>query len=65
MALWYKFEVVTNRTVHKDIRHKDILHQKLTEHEKNLEAFYIALMRPNLNEQCDSNVLTLFRNGIT
>ena len=32
---------------------------------KNLEAFYIALMRPNLNEQCDSNVLTLFRNGIT
>ena len=30
---------------------------------KNLEAFYIALMRPNLNEQCDSNVLTLFRNG--
>ena len=32
---------------------------------KNLEAFYIALMRPNLNEQCDSNVLNLFRNGIT
>ena len=42
-----------------------VLHQKLTEHGKNLEAFYIALMRPNLNEQCDSNVLTLFRNGIT
>ena len=32
---------------------------------KNLETFYIALLRPNLNEQCDSNVLTLFRNGIT
>ena len=32
---------------------------------KNLEAFYIALMKPNLNEQCDSSVLTLFRNGIT
>ena len=32
---------------------------------KNLEAFYIALMRPNVNEQCNSNVLTLFRNGIT
>ena len=32
---------------------------------KDLEAFYIALMRPNLNKQCDSNVLTLFRNGIT
>ena len=26
---------------------------------KNLKAFYIALMRPNLNEQCDSNVLTV------
>ena len=33
--------------------------------QKNLEVSYIALMRPNLNEQCDSNVLTLFRNGIT
>ena len=22
-------------------------------------------MRPNWNEQCDSNILTLFRNGIT
>ena len=32
---------------------------------KNLEVFYIALVRPNLNEQCDSTVLTLFRNGIT
>ena len=32
---------------------------------KNLEAFYIALMRPNLNDQCNSNVLTFFRNGIT
>ena len=32
---------------------------------KNLEAFYIALMRPNLNKQCDSNILTLLRNGFT
>ena len=32
---------------------------------ENLEAFYIALMRPNLNEQCDFSVLTLFRSGIT
>ena len=32
---------------------------------KNLEMFYIAIMRPNLNEQWDSNVFTLFRNGIT
>ena len=38
---------------------------KIDRTRKNLEAFYIALMRPNLNEQCDSNVLTLFRNGIT
>ena len=33
--------------------------------QKILEEFYIALMRPNLNGQCDSSVLTLFRNGIT
>ena len=32
---------------------------------KNLEALYIALKRPNLNEQVESNVLTLFRFGIT
>ena len=32
---------------------------------KALEAFYIAIMRPNLNEQCNSNVWTLFRKGIT
>ena len=31
---------------------------------KNLEAFDVALLRPNLNEQC-SIVLTLFRSGIT
>ena len=24
-----------------------------------------ALMRPNLNEQCDTNILILIRNGIT
>ena len=38
---------------------------KIDRTRENLEAFYIALIRPNLNEQCDSNVLTLFRNGIT
>ena len=32
---------------------------------KNLEAFYIALLRPSLNEQVESNVLNLFRNGVT
>ena len=38
---------------------------KIDRTRKNLEAFYIAVMRQNLNEQCDSNALTLFRNGIT
>ena len=32
---------------------------------RSLEPFFIAPMQPNLNEQCNSNVLTLFRNGIT
>ena len=32
---------------------------------KNLEAIYISLLRPSLNEQNDFNRLTLFRNGIT
>ena len=32
---------------------------------KNLEASYIALLRPDLNEQVQSNVLNLFRNGVT
>ena len=38
---------------------------KIDRTRKNLEAFYIAVMRPNLNEQCDPNVLTHFRDGIT
>ena len=38
---------------------------KIDRTRKNLEAFYIAIMRPNLNEQCESNVLTLSRNGIS
>ena len=32
---------------------------------KNIEAFFIAIMRPSLNEQTDSDVLILFRNGVT
>lgn len=32
---------------------------------KNLEAFYIAKLKPSLNEQVESNVLNLFRNGVT
>ena len=37
---------------------------KIDRTRKKYEAFYITMMRPNLNEQCDSNVLTPFRNGI-
>ena len=32
---------------------------------KNLEASYIALWKPNLNEQKDFERLILFRNGVT
>ena len=32
---------------------------------KNLETFFIAKLKPSLNRQEDSNMLTLFRNGVT
>ena len=32
---------------------------------KNLELFFIAKLKPSLNRQEDSNMLTLFRNGVT
>ena len=32
---------------------------------KNLEASYIALWKPDLNEQKDFERLVLFRNGVT
>ena len=32
---------------------------------KNVEAFFIAIARPSLNEQIDSDALFLFRNGVT
>ena len=32
---------------------------------KNLEEFFIAVRKPSLNEKVKSNVLYLFRNGIT
>ena len=32
---------------------------------KNLEAFFIAKIKPSLNEQVESNALNLFSNGIT
>ena len=32
---------------------------------KNIEAFFIAIMRPSLNEQTNSDALILFRNGVT
>ena len=31
---------------------------------KNIKAFFIAIMRPSLNEQIDSDALILFRNGV-
>ena len=39
--------------------------QKNTKTRKNLEASYIALWKPNLNEQKDFERLVLFRNGVT
>ena len=32
---------------------------------KNLEAYFIAIMKPSINDQNDSKKLHLFRNGIT
>ena len=32
---------------------------------KNLEALFIGIMKPSLNEQTNFDRLTLFRNGIT
>ena len=32
---------------------------------KNLEALFIGVMKPSLNEQSNFDRLTLFRNGIT
>ena len=32
---------------------------------RNLEASYIALLKPTLNEQKKFEILTLFRNGVT
>ena len=32
---------------------------------KILDEFFIAVQKPSLNEQMKSNVLHLFRNGIT
>ena len=32
---------------------------------KNLEASFIALGRPSMNEQINSKKLLLFRNGVT
>ena len=31
---------------------------------KNIEVFFIAIMRPSLNEQIDSYAFILFRNGV-
>ena len=39
--------------------------QKNAKTRKNLEASYIALWKPNLNEQKDFERLVSFRNGVT
>ena len=39
--------------------------QKNAKTRKNLEASYIALWKPDLNEQKDFERLVLFRNGVT
>ena len=41
------------------------MHHQILRIDKNMEAFFIAIMRPSLNEQIDSNALILFRNGVT
>ena len=38
---------------------------KYSNDRKNLEASWIALRKPTLNEQVQFKVLTLFRNGVT
>ena len=38
---------------------------KKTDIRKNLEAIFIALLKPSLNEQKNFERLILFRNGIT
>ena len=32
---------------------------------KNLEAFFITVLKPSLNEQLKSIILNFFQNGIT
>ena len=39
--------------------------QKMLRSEKNLGASYIALWKPDLNEQKDCKRLVLYRNGVT
>ena len=39
--------------------------QKIAKTRKNLEASYIALWKPDLNEQKHFERLVLFRNGVT
>ena len=34
-------------------------------HQKVLEAYYIVLEKPTLNEQLEPDRLNLFRNGVT
>ena len=63
------------------ISQNQLLHQKNKDHKftwrilynassnartrMNIEAFFIAIMRPSLNEQIDLDALILFRNDVT
>ena len=58
------------RQLNKHINHvftwKVLCHaSKKTDIRKNLEAIFIALLKPSLNEQKNFESLILFRNGIT
>ena len=58
------------RHLNKHINHvftrKILCHaSKKTDIHKNLEAIFIALLKPSLNEQKNFERLILFRNGIT
>ena len=49
---WFDWSILCNAPSNSQIR-------------KNLEALFIGIMKPSLNEQTNFDRLTLFRNGIT
>ena len=57
--------LITNSTLFCGVFY--LLLQKMVEHVKtsSLETFLIAKLKPSLNRKKDSNMLALFRNGVT